>query len=218
MRKIKYIIFVVLVLLSINVVADDRCETSELTRLKELAKKVEFDYDYKLVNDAAVFSINAVNLNKELKVMIIEDYYLNKYKEFKDNSTHMAKLENFKPGEKVTVTINAFVPNRCSGKTLLTKTIKLPYYNYYYNEEICSGNEDFKYCKLLVDNSITESEFYNQLNQFKIARDGNVEENNESKSGINKELIIIIAGSVLAVIVIAMIINKIIKTKKKNEL
>ena len=41
-------LFVVLLLFTFNVNASKECEKTELNRLKEVAKKVEFDYDYKL--------------------------------------------------------------------------------------------------------------------------------------------------------------------------
>ena len=183
MKKIKYLLPIILLLLTLNVKADEKCQTSEYSRLKELAQKIEFDYDYILVDGVANFSIKAVNLNSDLKVIIIEDYYRDKYKEFKDNSTHIATLNGFKSGERVAVTIKAFVPNWCSGTTLLTKTVKLPYYNYFYDENECKGNEDFKYCKVLLDSNITQDTFNKE---FEIYRTEKIKDNtSEKKNSIN---------------------------------
>ena len=67
MKKLKYFLLAVFLIFSFNVKALE-CDTKELNRLKELAKKIEFDYDYTVVDGAANFSIRVVNMNEELKV------------------------------------------------------------------------------------------------------------------------------------------------------
>ena len=219
MRKLKYVVLVVLLVLSFNVKASDSdCDKKENARLKELANKVEFDYDYKLAGDKAVFSINAVNLNEELKVLIIKDYYNDDYKEFKDNSTHKDTLDGFESGEKVTITIKGYVPNWCSGKTMLTKTIRLPYYNYFYDEEKCKGNEDFKYCKQLIDSNITQSEFDKQFELYLKSKEPKEEPVDTKPVDTDNTLYYIIGGGVLVVIVGVVIVSSIIKRRKKNML
>ena len=219
MKKIKYIVLILLMVLTINVSAKgDECESAEYNRLKELAKKVEFDYDYKLIDNKAVFSITAVNLTDELKVLIINDYYSGDYRQFKDKGEHKGTLENFTEGEKITVTIKAYVPNWCSGKTITTKLVKLPYYNYYYDEEKCKGNEDFKYCKQLIDVKITQKDFDNQLAQFIKNREKNEQKNVEKAPEDNSELIKIIGLSAGGCVVVGVIVALLIKQKKKNSL
>ena len=216
MKRIKYVLLILLVLLTINVKAEENCEKSELTRLKELAKKVEFDYDYKLIDDKANFSITAYNLNEDLKVMIIDDYYLDKYRLFDDNSNHKNTINNFESGEKVIITIKAFVPNWCSGETLLTKTIKLPYYNKFYNEEKCLGLEDFKYCKKLIDSDINETQFDEQYNEFLKTKVVEEEEKIAKKS--NWTLIIIIGSIVVALMILVGITMIIVRKRRRNSL
>lgn len=217
MRKLKCLLFVLLLFLTINVKATSDCDVKELSRLKELAKKVEFDYDYKMKEGQAVFSINAVNLNSELKVLIIEDYYNGKYKEFKDSATHTATLNDFEEGKRVNVTIKAFVPNWCSGETLTTKSVKLPYYNYYYDEDKCKGNEDFKYCKLLVDKKLTQDEFNKQFDLY-LNNSGKNKGSNNNEAKDNTMLYMIIAGSILVVVLITFVVMSIYKRRKKNSL
>ena len=220
MKRIKYLLLGVIVLFTFNVkAADDDCEKAEFNRLKELAKKIEFDYDYKLVDGKAVFSINAVNLNDELKV--IDDYdknpYNNIYKEFKYNNTHKATVDDYEPGKSVTITIKGYVPNFCSGKEVLKKIIKLPYYNYYYNEEKCKGNEDFKYCKVLIDSNISEKEFNRQFELFLKNKEEQQGGSTIAQDNGNKIYIIIGAG-VLLVVIMVVIVSRISKKRKKNRL
>lgn len=219
MRSLKYVVLAMLLALSMNVkAADSDCDKEENARLKELAQKVEFDYDYKLADDKAIFSINAVNLNEELKVLIIKDYLNDDYKEFKDNSTHKATMSGFESGEKVTITIKGYVPNWCSGKTMLTKTIRLPYYNYFYDEEKCKGNEDFKYCKQLIDSNISQSEFDKQFEAYLKNKEKKEEPIEIKPVETDYTLYYIIGGVVLAIIVIVVIVSSIIKRRKKNML
>ncbi len=217
MKRIKYVILIILLLLTMNVKAADDCDSKEFARLKNLAKKIEFDYEYKLVNDKAVFSINAVNLNPELRVLIIDDYYNDKYQEFRDNSSHTATLNNFEAGSKVIVTIKGFVPNWCSGKTVLTKTVKLPYYNYFYDEEKCSGHEDFKYCKLLIEKNITQKEFDKQYEDY-LKKNEKPTEPGKEETKINWDLYLLIGGGVLIIIIIVSYVAIVKRRIKKNSL
>lgn len=216
--KLRYLLFVLLMFFTINVKAEDKCERKELNRLRELARKVEFDYDYKMIDDIAVFSLKAVNLNSDLKVMIVEDFYMDKYKEFKDNDTHMASIDGFTSGDKVAVTIIGYVPNMCSGEILLTKTIKIPYYNYFYNNDNCEGNEDFKYCKLLVDTNLSQKTFDNQYTAYLMEKN-TVKENNEIQV-IEKDFRVLkIINAIAASIgILALIAIVVIKRIRRNSL
>ncbi len=221
MKKIKYLLFIILILLTINVKAVDSCDSKELVRLKELAKKIEFDYEYKVDGEDVEFTINATNLSKELKVLIIRNYYSGDYREFKGEET--GSLGGFMSGEKVVITIKGYVPNDCSGVTVLTKTIKLPYYNWFYDEDRCYGNEGFKYCKLLIDSNITEEEFEKQLNKYidneiKKIEEKDAKAEQEEKKESNNRIYIIIGGVLLITALIAVIVVTIIKRRKKNKL
>ena len=219
MKRIRFLLFIIVCVLFFNVnAASDECDTKELNRLKELAKKVEYVVDYKMVDDKATFSITAVNLNEELKVLIIKDYYSENYRQFKDDGTHKGKLDGFESGEKVTVTIKGYVPNWCSGKTVTTKVVKIPYYNYYYDEEKCKGNEDFKYCKLLIDSNITQKDFDTQLAQFIKNKEKNNQKQETDTPNDYSDLIKIVGVSVAGCIVIGVIVVSLIKRRKKNSL
>lgn len=216
MKNIKYLLLMLLLLLTMNVKADGpECKKEELTRLKELAKKVEFDYDYKLVNDKAVFSVSAINLNEDLKVLIVEDYLTLNYKQFKNDGTGKGTLNNFNPGEKIVVTIKGYVANWCSGKTVLTKTVKLPYYNYFYDAEKCRGNEDFKYCKQLIDSNITKESFDNGFALYLKNKESKSKEEENEKDNTIVYIIIGVVSGILAIGAATMIIMNI---KKKNSL
>ena len=216
MKNIKTIILVVILFLAVNVKADNMCDSKELSRLKELAKKVEFDYGYNIKGNDIEFYIHAVNLNEDLKVLIIEDYFNDDYKEFKGENE--ATLNGFKSGEKVIITIKGFVPNPCSGVTVYSKTIRLPHYNIFYNRSKCEGNEDFKYCKELIDVNISKEEYDRQFELYLKDKEEKNKKNNKDKEESNTQLYIMIgAGVVILGLSSALIIN-VVKRRKKNKL
>lgn len=220
MKRIKCLLFLFLLLLTMNVNAknDNLCEQTELKRVREIAKKVEFDYEYELVNGKAVFTINAINLNKELKVQIIDNEYSDDNREFKNAGNNRGSLKNFKEGERVVITITAFVPNWCSGEKVYTKVVKLPYYNYYYDEEKCKGYEEYKYCKQLIDTSITQEKFEKGLESY---IENKNKKNKEIQEDDNNKVNYIIIGAVSFVVAIGaavLIIHNVKRIKEKNTL
>lgn len=211
-KLIKYSLVLLFVLMSINVYA--KCETSELERLKVLAEKVEFTYDYKIGNDIN-FSITATNLNSELKVLIIEDYYMDDYQEFKYNKNKTYTLNNFKNNEKVLVTIKGYVKNECSGETVLTKYVNLPYYNNFASSQECKLYPDFKYCATLLENSINKETFDSELEKY---LNSNLQEEEPPKVKEDGIFLYVVVGILFIVVLIIIIIMVVKKKRKEYEL
>lgn len=199
--------------------------------MKEEAKKIEFSYDYtktEMSNSSEGsftvidFKITAYNLNENIKPLIIYNYYQDDYREFKYNSSKISSLSGFSDGEKVQVTFKAYTTDECSGKTVYTKMITLPYYNTFYNSDECKENPNFKYCQdELLTSSLTYSQFLNELNEYlKPAIDEPVIDNsNDNANKINvNEIIGLIILLILIVLALIMIILKIRKVRVKNKL
>ena len=163
MRKKKcWILLIVflLVIIKYQVYADETCETSELSRLRKLAEKVDINYDYEFkelttpggkVNKYVDYSLTAINLNPDLQVALVDNYYENKFIEFKGDANGKATLKSFIEGDKIKVSIYAYVSNGCSGKLITTKTINLPYYNRFHDSEACKIVTDYNYCLKFYD-------------------------------------------------------------------
>ena len=220
MKRVKYVLLIIVVLLSVNVNAkvEDHCEKDELARLKELAKKVEFDYEYKMVDGKPVFTINAVNLNEDLKVLIVENYYSQNYKQFKGDKNNRGSLDGFSEGERVKVTMYGFVPNWCSGKEVYTKTVKLPYYNYYYSEEKCKGYEGYKYCRQLTDVKISEQTFENGLATYKKNKEKQEPIQEPVEDNTKKYILIGVGSAIVGIAAAVLIIRNVSRIKKRNSL
>ena len=222
-RIVKILFLLVITLHGIDVLADRVCEREEKQRLKNLASKVEFTYGYDLeklvVNGREVenanFYITATNLNSDLKVTIMDDYFMDIYQEFKDGDNKEATLRGFKTGEKVVVTIYGFVPNACSGEEILKKVIRLPYYNTLKDDPKCEEYPDFKYCSDLLDESIKKDTFDAELKRY-IAKEQ--KENPDIIDENNSHLLVIIVSIVSGCIVVGTIIMYVIYRRKKYSL
>lgn len=213
---VKKTIFFLLILFSFNVWADT-CKTDELKRLKELASNVVFKTNYEIKTTDGVnyaeYTITAYNLNKELKTLVVWDYYAGKYQEFKYNDSKEATLGKFIDGEKVKISIYAYTANACSGKEVSTKIIKMPYYNDYYDEDFCSRNPDFEYCLPVVEKKITKNTYDKALKKYlyiDVIEDETKEENN------NKTNLWIIMGSIIGLIIIVVFFIFMNQRRKKS--
>ena len=212
----KKAIFVMLMLFSFNVYADS-CSNDELARLREIANNMEVSYNLENDDDSYPrFSITVNNLNKEVKALIIEDWYANKYKEFKNDGTNKGVLTSFLPGESIKITMKAYVSNACSGKTVSTKTVKLPYYNVYYNYPECKMYPNLKSCVKLTDKKITEEAFNKEINDFINANSKEETIVTEDNNGTTDWLLIIgiTVGSILIISLIIIVISKKIKKNR----
>ena len=185
MKKIKYIFFVGLFFICLNVSALNECTPEEMTRLKELADNISFQYkvgveditlydgdDY--IYKEPYYTLQAFNIDSSLKVHV------------KNNNTYLTDqiddLASFMNGENVTIEFIAYTKNLCSGKVIMTKTIKLPYFNLYSLRTECKDYPEFKYCSENGEYDISEEEFLEELENYKKNN-----KNSEKKNNIEKK-------------------------------
>lgn len=219
MKKIIFMISLILFTFTIDVKAIDECSSSELARLKELAGNVSFTYDY-YFNDldeeddslggAAWFNykIEAHNLSEDLKVKIKgEETY------FTISEPILDEIGN---GITLNVEIYAYTTNLCSGKLLKIETIKLPYFNEYSLREECKEYENFKYCKEFLKLDITDDEFVSEFEKYKeeLKNQNQNDLDNDLKMFFNDYGIYIITAIFL--VVVAIITFIIVKVMKKD--
>jgi len=218
-------ILLMILLVNYNVDAKHDCDKDEKKRLKALAEKVEFTYDYELVetrgeNNRVVvepsFKITAINLHPDIKVTIMEDYFMDRYREFKDGNNTSASLGGFLAGEKVPITIYGYVANPCSGVEVYKKYIKLPYYNSFSEDERCERYPDFKYCNDLLTSPVKESIFESEFKHYIDDLNKEVVKDKEEEKKVDIVLVLEIVGGVAILITIATFVG--IKWRKKNSL
>ena len=223
MRKIKYLLFVMLCCLFTNVKAVDDCTTEEMNRLRELANKVEFKTNYEIKENEAdkqagysdyidvIYTIDVINYNDDLKI-----YYIDL--DNKKNELEIKNLNNiyFYENNKIQFQIYSYTDNLCTDELLRTITIDFPVYSryYHYNKEKCQNNQEFKYCKEFYDNGNKTTKEIEKLFEEFLNKDKN--NNKLINSTVNYNIYIMIATVlILSALLIYFIIKKI---KKDNDL
>ena len=215
--KYKKLLFLIILFLCFNVNAIElpACTTEKMNNLKATADKIYFRYTYTMKNSVPEFTIHASNLNKDLKALIIQDFYSMNYREFKNDGKGNGSLSGFYEGQNVTITIKAYTPDQCSTRTISTKQIKLPYYNHYYDETFCKENPNFIYCSEFIDINLTGEQYEKELEKYNKSKEVEpivVEEES------NNKMILMIGIAVGVVLIITITTIYIIKRRKKNSL
>ena len=153
MKKIIFCIFVLL----FPIIAKADCTAEEISRLKTLATKISVTYEYE--EKSHTFSITFHNVHKDLKLVNMWKTYSSK-EEMADIT-----INNLFPGYTYSVEIISNYKN-CKGKNITTKYYTTPYYNYYYNDPLCEGNETKNVCQKWVDtSSLSYEDFTNSFKQ-----------------------------------------------------
>ena len=219
MKRIKYIIAILIFIMCLNVDALTECSTSELNRLNELAKNIDFSYEYQVeevkpmesseeVNFEVKYKITAHNLPADLIIRINSD---NNNRFTEKNNT----VDGFLNGENVKVDTLAYTSNLCSGKVISTKTINLPYFNIWSLRDECEENKDFKYCQEYGRYNISEDTFLKELEDYKNKPLIDKVVKNESVNNFLKQYGIYIGA--LAFLVIVGAVTFVIVNKKRNK-
>lgn len=146
----KKILFCLLVLLFSPYVY--ACNNSIKSSQKVLASNVNFDLGYSIVNDKAVFNLIITGLNEDLYItdengkVIVSD------------KNGVATLQNLSNG-KNKYYIYSKTYSYCSFGVLLTRTINVPNYNPYYNDELCKNHRSSDLCNRWNNLELSYDEF-----------------------------------------------------------
>lgn len=221
MRRYKFLILAIFLFLlcPFKTTADD------LTKFKNLASNVTYDYTYEEKDGKVIFTIRFVNVNKEL--MIIDETHDKSYWEtddgiinisgFEENKTYEFSVYGVTYGESVKFQqkkVHQIIPD-----TELTIYVTLPKYNQYYTDEVCVGNEEYELCNKWANHSLDHEEFVKQVQKYASLK--------EKKESIDSEtqhfdyryflaeysVLILTAISIVILIIIYLIQNS---REKKN--
>jgi len=217
MKRIKYVLMFIFLFSVLNVKAIDGCQNDEMTHLRELAGLVEFKTSYEITKDLddvnrAVYSIQVINMNDDLKILYRDD----SSSEFELVSKEELESYKFLDGTTLEFRIYSYTANMCTNELLKTEKVELVKYNHYYdeNKEKCERYPDFKYCKEFMNVSYDEFEEIDKLFDKYVKEDGGIVLDIES----NNTYIYIIGGVLLGIAVITGIIVYRRNKKKKLEI
>jgi hypothetical protein len=158
MRRYIYLLFTILLLTFCPKVGASVCSNSEKVSYQNLAKNISTSYEY--VEGTGTFNIIFTNVSSNLYIRNIKTEV-----DYPYTNSEMV-LSNFKSGNSYKFGIYTSDFN-CRNEILYTFYITLPYYNPYYQDTLCSGIENYKYCKKFLTNSITYNEFVKNVNSYR---------------------------------------------------
>ena len=69
MKKILWLIFLFLLIPTKNIHA--KCMYSDIAEMKKISANINYSYEYKIVDDVALFDITLTNLTKDIYFVII---------------------------------------------------------------------------------------------------------------------------------------------------
>lgn len=177
MRRFKYLIVSILLFSICSKVSAAACPNSEKVTYQSLAKNITSSYEY--IEETRKFNIHFTNVDENLYIR-----ELTSEKNYEYTGNEMV-LSDFKPGKSYKFGIYTS-DARCSGVNMYTIYVTLPYYNSFYQDELCSGIENYKYCKKFINKKITYSEFESYVTSYKESL--NKESNEEIESSTSSLL------------------------------
>lgn len=152
----KKIIFFLIILFSMIPNAKAECSDEEMIRLSKIANNITTSYEYD--EKTKSFNITFTNANKKLLIKdVANDKYYNENFEF--------TIKNFKSGDyKFNIESSDI---NCTEDVLVTKYIKLPFYNKYYDTEDCEGIKEYSYCSKWIEKEIPYDIFKKKTSEYK---------------------------------------------------
>ena len=165
----RYLILLLLLFLPITVKAS--CSDEDLVRLQKIANNVNVSYKFDDVTNRFVITFS--NLRPELVITDIENNV--DYRRSGDLSIDGAKAGNH------TYYIYAYDKN-CYDNEIGTKSINIPYYNEYYDDEECKDIKSYKYCSKWLPNEISYKTWYSNVTKYKKSIEKEIEEKEKTKN------------------------------------
>lgn len=154
MNKLKLLLFSVL-LIPVSIKAD--CTNQEITKYKSLSGNIDYYYEYN-----GNFDITLYNLSSELYVRS-----LNTGSEYSiPGGIGETRINGITPGTAIKL---AVYPrnDKCSDYRVRTIYVNLPYYNKYYQEEICENNTSSLCSKWVNTSNYSREQFIEQVKKTK---------------------------------------------------
>ena len=161
MKKINKLFFIVVMMIPVTIKA--ACTNQELARFKTLASNVDTYYEFDEITQQ--MNLTIYNLSNELRILINSKIYSTDQSPLGET-----KINNLSPGQ--TIKLYIYPKNgECKQYGLKTMYANLPYYNKYYNNEVCINNNHTLCSKWANTTSYTYEQFVE-----KIKRETQIEE------------------------------------------
>lgn len=215
----KLLLFIIMLVLPITVFARAKtgCDYSIVSKLKKYASNVNIIYDYKIVDNEAVFSVTFNNIVSDI---YIQDELTGANYYFENTNNGELVINDIKNTKKLKYKILSRNSN-CNGEVLLTHYITLPVYNKYSTDPLCKGLENYKLCYTFLDTDITYEEFKKRIEEYKKEKPAEKEEEKKvvnKKNDWDKFLDFMVKYGIYIVAVIAILITVLsIRRSRKDQ-
>jgi len=150
----------------INVNAlDTACTQAEQLRLRQVASLTSFKYDLVDYGYAIFFDVTISGFTSDMYAIVPDENYKFSYVE----GTNTSKAVDFIPGETYKLEFYATAATKCPGVKIITKYLQIPPYNYYSENPICDGHEDYILCQKytnLYKSIKSEEDFVARVQQY----------------------------------------------------
>ncbi len=172
------------------------CNSSIKSEQKMLASNVNFNLDYRIVNDEAIFRVTVTGLNEQL--YLVDSNNKKYYGKDKDSFV----IDNLEGGKKYKFTIYSDIYDFCSFGSLSSKTFTTPIYNRFYKDDLCLNHQNSNLCYRWVSVEMDYEEFKKKIGELKsdVIVEPDINDGNKNYSGylgIVITSIIIISGLVI---------------------
>ena len=214
--KIKYGLLIILFFITLNVYAIEECTSEEMARLKELASNFEIKYTYEIGDTKeeddeldtkyASYKLKVYNANENLRLTLV------KMKQ-QEEKIQWSDVENktYYEGTNLKYKLYSRTTNLCTDILLKTITVKIPYYNEFYerHQAECEENKDFKYCKEFIEEDIKQTEIEKEFKKY--IQDSKKQSTSKfmyNLFNVLKDYIYIIVGVILIIVLVIVYIFK----------
>ena len=170
MNKKFVIIFLVLFVVPFNVRAF--CSEEQSIHITKLANNINTSVEYDEENKKFVVAF----LNTLSEFMIVDSSTNKKYQ-----ADFELIIDDLKSGVHE---FKIYDTNGCFLNEVTTKTVKIPYYNIYYNNKECDNFHNYTYCSKWLDNEITYDEWKLNVSKYKLPEEIEKSTEKDKKSDI----------------------------------
>ncbi len=221
MKWIKIFIVIMLICIFPLKIYATECTESDRTYLNSLFENIKLDYEHVEPNNEIkgitdnYFKIKITNLPKE--IIAYNNYDEKSYINNTDESLSLVETDNVLGGNKVVFSFETSEVANCT-MYLGTKSISIPFYNSYKDDELCLTKKDSYYCQEFLNERISYEEFKDGINKYQeeITTEVKNEDNiDKSKKDVSVTKTILIISSIFVILIIIITIIIIINKKRR---
>ena len=115
------------------------CKATEQAEISALSANVTINYEITMANDGPVFFITLTNLTEDM--ILIDKKNLKSYQNFKSTGSEFTIRTTGSGDYDIDI-----YSKKCKTR-VATKSVRLPRYNYFYNDPLCEGLSGYKQCQ-----------------------------------------------------------------------